>query len=436
MATRLANVKERRTHAGTLAFLVLVPLTDVAAALLAYVYGATIGALLETFLAWCAVSGGAHQHYDLTATIFAILLIPFGLVVLFAEKDEDKGAGCLVSLVLIGLWLLLHFVFHVQGDSFVPDLDRFRFPFPNPRTFFSQLYPLGGLAWLILHLLLHSDFAPAAPPAEPPPSPSQQSTAKPSPAKRGAQVPAVVESTLATASPKPEEETVYLNPLSVGEEKWDILVACIKRYEEALTRLRPAPFSRLKWPPRSRLRYVSKGYQVIWHGRTLVLPEKLLDPANDRRLETSLARALWDYNSPDLWTRLVLSHYPESVGCLSPLGTFVGVFIWLPSLVKDVLGWQDWRADRELTKDRFAWACGAGETLLHQIRQWMTAGLEEPDPHLPRLVERQGQLEALLKDEHRQMLAQDLTPTQPLVGHEMAPSAPQLGAARTKPRRS
>src|SRR5262249_5246829 len=152
----------------------------------------------------------------------------------------------------------------------------------------------------------------------------------------------------------------------VGEDKWDILVACIRRYEEALTRLRPAPFARLKIPPLRRLRHVSSGYQVIWHGLKLVLTEKLLDPANDRRLETGLARALWDYNSPDLWTRLVLSYYPESAGCLSPIGTFFGVFIWLPSLVKEILGWHDWRADRELAKDRFAWACGAGETLLHQ----------------------------------------------------------------------
>src|SRR5262249_3090824 len=176
------------------------------------------------------------------------------------------------------------------------------------------------------------------------PSPEPQPPTKLPPSqKRGAQVPAVVESTLASAEPTAtqEEETVYLNPLSVGEDKWDILVACIRRYEEALTRVRPAHCARLKIPPLRRLRHVSSGYQVIWHGLKLVLTEKLLDPANDRRLETGLARALWDYNSPDLWTRLVLSYYPESAGCLSPIGTFFGVFIWLPSLLKEILGWHD-----------------------------------------------------------------------------------------------
>ena len=442
MATHLANTKERGFHAGTLAFLVLVPLADVVAALLAYFYGATVGAWLVTVVAWCAVSLAAHLHYDLTATIFVILLIPCGLVVLFAKKGDDKGAGCLLSLPLIGLWLLLHFVFHVQGNSFTPNLDRFTFAFPNPRSFFTQLYPLGGLAWLALHLLLHiGNDTPAAAPAQPAPSPQEKppvQRTRTAAKAQGAQPPAVVESTLASNEPKavPEEPTLYLNPLSVGEDKWDVLTACIGRYEEALTRLRPLPFSRLKVPPRRRLRYVSKGYQVIWHGRTLVLTESLLDPTNDRRLETSLARALWDYNSPDLWTRLVLSAYPEPAGCLMPSLMLLGGSIWFPVLVKELLGWDDWRADRELAKDRYAWACGAGETLLHQIRQWIAAGLEEPDPHLPRFIERQGQLEALLKDEHRQMLEQDLTPVQPLVGLQAAQTTPALGAARTQPRQS
>src|SRR5271157_3167133 len=157
MATHLANVKERRTHGGTLAFLVLVPLVDVIAALLAYLYGATAGAWLVTFLAWCAVSLVAHLHSDLTATIFLILLIPFGLVVLLAKKADNKAAAFLLGLVLVCLWSLLHFLFHIQGNSFVPNVDRFLFAFPNPRSFFTQLYPLVGLLWLAIHLLLHRE---------------------------------------------------------------------------------------------------------------------------------------------------------------------------------------------------------------------------------------------------------------------------------------
>ena len=277
MATHLANAKERHTHAGTLAFLVLVPLADVVAALLAYLYGATAGAWLATLLVWCAVSLVAYLHADLTATIFIILLIPCGLTVLLAKKVDNKAAGCLLSLPLIGLWLLLHFAFHVEGNSFIPNVDRFLFAFPNPRSFFTQLYPLGGLAWLALHLLLHIGddthaTTPAQARAEQHALPQQEKPpARPSRAgsqAQGAQPLAVVESTLASNRPAPaqEEQTEYLNPLSVGEDKWDILMVCIGRYEEALTRLRPPPFAHLKVPPRRRLRYVSRGYQVIWHG--------------------------------------------------------------------------------------------------------------------------------------------------------------------------
>ena len=108
MATRLANVKRRRTHAGALAFLVLVGFSDAVAGILAYLYGATAGAWLVTFLAWCLLSLAAHLHHDLTATIFLILLIPFALTVVFAKKADNKAAGCLVGLVLVGLWSLLH----------------------------------------------------------------------------------------------------------------------------------------------------------------------------------------------------------------------------------------------------------------------------------------------------------------------------------------
>ena len=70
--------------------------------------------------------------------------------------------------------------------------------------------------------------------------------------------------------------------------------------------------------------------------------------------ESDLACALWDYNSPDLWARLVLSRYPVLSGCLTFPPMFICGFVWLPAVVKDSLGWDDWHVDRELVKDRFA----------------------------------------------------------------------------------
>jgi hypothetical protein len=446
MATRLAHAKQRHRHAGTLAFFILVLAADLGACVLAYLFGATIGAWLLKVALWAIVNPVAYLHHDLTAVIFLLLLIPFGLaiLILLAGEVKEQLTGCLLGLVLVGLWCLLHFGFHVQGISFVPDLDRFTFAITGPQPYLAAPNVITGLLWLGIHLLLHLGNdeaapvpAPATAPTSAPTAPGQdelfRNLARASfQATQGLPASGVVESTLAKA-PEPEaqteEQTVYLNPLEVGEDKWDVLGGCIAFYEEHLTRLYPLPVSRLKVPPRKRISYVSKGNQVIWHGNKLVLTESLLDPVHENRLLTGLARALWDCNSPDLWTRLFLAMYPDAPGCLFIPGSLFGVFIWLPSTVKWALNYQDWRADRELAKDRFAWMCGAGETLLHQIRQWIAAGLEEPDPHLPRLVERQGQLEALLKAEHSQMLAQDLTPAQPLLGQE-AQSAPKLRAAR------
>ena len=446
MATHIAYAKQRRRHAGTLAFVVLVLAADIGASILAYLFGSTLGAWLLKVVQWALVNGIASLHHDLTTVIFLLLLIPVGFaaLALFAGEGKDQAAGGLLLLLLIGLWAVLHFGFHVQGISFVPDLDRFTFAITGPQPFLAAPNVITGLLWLAFHLLLHLGDEPtpvAAPAKAPTPAPPVQQQDKlfenlaraSFQAAQGLPLSGVVESTLARKEPEPqaqaEEQTVYLNPLIVGEDKWDVLVGCIAYYEEHLTRLSPPPVSRLKVPPRTRIFHVSKGHQVIWHWHKLVLTDSLLDPIHENRLLTGLARALWDCNSPDLWTRIFLSLYPDAPGCLMFPGSLLGVFIWIPSTVKWALNYQDWRADRELAKDRFAVVCGAGETLLHQIRQWIDAGLEEPDPHLPRLVERKGQLEALLKEEHAQMRAQDLTPAQPLLGQEVQP-APKLKAAR------
>ena len=444
MATHIASAKRRRRHAGTLAFVILVLAADIAASILAYLFGSTLGAWLLKMVLGILIDAIAYLHHDLTTVIFLLLLIPVGFaaLVLFAEDDiKEQLTGGLLLLVLAGLWAILHFGFHVQGISFVPDLDRFTFALTGPQPFLAAPNRWTGLLWLAFHLWLHVGSEPTsvgppakAPTAAPPaPQPDQlfRDLARVSfQAAQGLPAPGVIESTLASKEPAAEEQTVYLNPLTVGEEKWEVLVGCIAYYEEHLTRLFPAPVSHLKVPPRSRMFHVKEGNQVIWHWHQLVLGDFLLDPANERRLLTGLARALWDCNSPDLWTRIFLSMYPDTPGCLVIPGSLLGVFIWIPAAVKWALNYQDWRADRELAKDRFAWACGAGETLLHQIRQWIAAGLEEPDPSLPRLVERQGQLEALLREEERQMLAYGLTPPQLLEEPERAASMPKLKAGR------
>ena len=139
----------------------------------------------------------------------------------------------------------------------------------------------------------------------------------------------------------------------------------------------------------------------------------LLDPINENRLLTMLARRLWECNSPDRWLRLVMCAYPK-LGCLAIPLTLLGQFMILPAAAKRLLNWRDWRADRVLAADRFAWSSGQGERLLHQIAQWIDAGLEEPDPYLPRYAERRGHLEGLVRSEQTQMVNQGLTPAYPL----------------------
>jgi hypothetical protein len=82
-----------------------------------------------------------------------------------------------------------------------------------------------------------------------------------------------------------------------------------------------------------------------------------------------------------------------------------GNFLWLPVLVKRLAHWEQWKARRVHDADTFAHYLGEGESLEHRLRRWHTE-LEQagrPYTSAPSLIERIGHLEALRKEEYRQM---------------------------------
>ena len=220
-----------------------------------------------------------------------------------------------------------------------------------------------------------------------------------------------LESTLVTNGA--QGETVVLNPIHINEEKWRILEECLKSYDKALTRFSLAPLQQLHAP--NNYLYVTDGNTIIWRGWTPILTEFLLNPANGQYLLVEFARALFTYNSTDLWLRRYMQFYTKVRFrwlLLCPLG----IFLVFPMCVKDLLGWQDWRATRILNADRFAWILGQGELLLHQLRQRQIQGQEETDPNMPTLTERIGQIQGLLHVEHTQMQRQGIPETESLAG--------------------
>jgi hypothetical protein len=443
---------KRRRHAGTLAFFTLVPVADLAGAVLTVLYGASVGAWLLTVAKWLLVSTGDFLQHDVLTILVLIFILFFLGIAVGVKEAESKAIAVGLTLFIAAIWGILRLGFKLQWDtpllSALPNLHQFAFNFPGLVPFLAQPNRATGVVWLGIYALIHlvekedQEHTPVVTPRPGLDTSRRSATAIGRLADVAAGVPAAaVEGTLARNEPEAQQAVptsmIALNEIDLNEDKWRILTTCIQFYQEALTRLYPNPFPRVKAPPRKRMRYISQqdDHQVTWHGRTLVFAESLFDPINENRLLTLLARRLWECNSPDRWLRLVMCAYPK-LGCLAIPLTLFGEFMILPIMVRWLLNWRDWRADRVLAADRFAWSCGQGERLLHQIAQWIDAGLEEPDPYLPRYAERRGHLEGLVKSEQTQMVNQGLTPAYPLRGMQAAPFAPTLPTGQAKQQRA
>lgn len=426
---------DRGPHAGTLAFFVLVPIADLVGAALTVFYGSTIGTWLLTVAWWVIVGTGdwlQHSFLTILAICFVVILICIALRV---RDFENKVIAVLVALVVAGVWAVLRLVFKIEWQtpllSALPDLHQFTFSFPAIGLFFARpSWAIGGI-WVVVYAFLHfgwrEDLEQTPGVVMRPRSVSNAADGRvttimdgmwevAAPAISG-YVPTAVEGKMVPRdapaaqlnAPSSATTTITLNKFAAAEDKRHILTSCVQMYQEALTRLYPNPFPRLKVPPLKRMRYISQqdDQQVTWYEwHTLVFAESLFQPLYEDRLLVQFARRLWECNSPDRRLRRFMSAYPTSGWSIFFL-TLFGQGVLLPVVAKGMLNWRDWRAERVLMADRFAWACGQGERLLHQINQWIAAGLEEPDDTLPRYAERRGHLEGLLSDEEWQV-QQDL----------------------------
>ncbi len=418
----MVTVRKRRRHAGTLAFVFFVLAADIVAAFMSFLYGATVGAWAIYFFPWLGRSVLTYFHGDLVSLLFILCLL---LTVSIASLFRSLVGGCSATLALLLLWIVIRFAFHVQLTA--PFLPAFK-PEHTPafQYYLAHRNTLLGWIWvaiyLVLHISIHHDPDAVIPEVEHKTVQQKQRVAAQRLAAQrlAAQrngLSTLLESTLATNGT--QGETVVLNPIHINEEKWRILNECLKSYHKALTRFYTVPIQQLIAP--NNYLYVTQGNTIIWRGRTPILTEFLLNPANGQYLLVEFARALFAYNSTDLWLRQYMQFYAKIGYRWIALCPF-GIFLVLPMLIKHLLGWQDWRATRILNADRFAWVLGQGELLLHQLRQRQIQGQEETDPNAPTLTERMGQLEGLLHDEHKQIQQQGIPDAESLAGKDTARS--------------
>jgi len=401
----MIRIKRRRQHTGTLAFVSVVLVADILGAYLTFLYGATIIAWFFAFLLWIGEVVLHYIHNDL----LSILLLPAIIIaMLLGSLLESKRVAGFALLGVILFWGITRLLLGLRVTTpFVPIIQVGRFPdVLSTLTHHNLLF--GGL-WLAAYLLLHliTRDPDALIPEVQQRTQQQERKAVARLLSTSTDSTTMVEGSLQ----EPREEVVVLNKLYLNEEKAHLLRACEQRYAEALTRFSPSPIPHLKLP--GRYVHVIQGDRIVWRGRTPVLTEELLNPVNGNRLLTEYARALFAYNTTDLWLRRVMQFYPDSDG-MWLLFFPIGIFLWVPYLVKELLEWEDWRATRVLDADRFAWMLGQGELLLHQLRQQQARAQAEEDTHMPTRTERIGHLEGLLNEEHAQMQQQGIPTTEVL----------------------
>ena len=196
------------------------------------------------------------------------------------------------------------------------------------------------------------------------------------------------------------------NTAHPGEERWELVIACIKGYQDRLARLYPVPV-KLRVPPGVKYTTQQNVSLITWQYGLPVFPMGLLVPATQPLLRPLLALELAKYNSADQQVKAVISLYPD----FWPNGylTVLLIWFWLPCAIKHSKPWKRWCFRRELAYDTFAYLCGEGETLLSILKTQEAANLQQyPNEFEPSTAERIGHLEALLTKEYAQMSQHDL----------------------------
>ena len=191
-----------------------------------------------------------------------------------------------------------------------------------------------------------------------------------------------------------------------GAPHWQHIEHCYALFRTALSAWSPPPVKRLKTP--ARFSYYQGDGPILWSGRTLILPEAMLQsPEALSRRQADLARELGRYTFGDLRLRAWMALTPRRTSAFFVL---TGNFVWLPRIVH--ASWERWQAERTLQLDCFVHWTGQGSALLHELlaRRQDNQQKNLTDTSWPTLSERIDQLEMLLGIEQEQKENQGIRP--------------------------
>lgn len=187
-----------------------------------------------------------------------------------------------------------------------------------------------------------------------------------------------------------------------GEDKWELVKRRWHDYGQAADRF----YQKFVLLHPVAWRYTDESSVPIaeLRGRQLRIRENALHTSKVRELAPELARLLAKYNSHDWLFTDFLSYYPQR---LMLRHLILGIGIWLPTLLK-VTAWPvlHWRK-RVLVYDQLAWLLGQGQ-YLYDLLAAQTPYERSFWASVPLMQTRLGQLEALIRTEHKWLQEQHL----------------------------
>lgn len=375
------HTPEIKNATGSAGLLILVVGLDIAALLLTYLTGAILVPWFLYLLQWAWLHLVHHLHHDIWLFL-ALILWGIGFLIFLSQalfgssstlKKESETA--LDFLMGVGVLSLILAILYFACEKFFgpPVLLGFIQPvnvtaFPNLRLVAQHPNETTGLVWVGYYSIAHL---------------------------------------WGLWQPKPKN-SVYQLPLariSPTSPKDEHINQCYQHLSNALMAWNPPLLKNINWPVINYYQSTNLNDPIFWKGRTLVIPEHLLDPAQVENFLPQLAREIAHYNGPDLWLGQVFSVYPSHFSML----IISGNWLWLPGLVRAFL-YPRWLGERKLWTDIFVHAAGQNAWLQHYLRKQrydlQQAGL--PDTSWPPLMERVDQLEALQKIEQEQIAKQGI----------------------------
>lgn len=363
---------EIKNSTGSAGLLIIIVTLDSAALPLTYLTGAILVPWLLPLLQWAWLLLLHRLHHDiwlfLALTLWGIGLLICGIRALFDENTISKRDSTLDFATYAGVLTILLSALCFAGEKLFGQPVTLGFIRPVTLTLFPDLKLLAqhpnhttGLIWAFYYIAAH------------------------------------LYCLFWRSAPKNSVSQLPLARISPASPKDEYITQCYQHLMNALIAWDSPLIENIGWPV---INYYQGNGPIFWKGRTLVVPEDLLEPAKREEFLPRLAREIAYYNGPDLWLSQVFAAYPYRLGIL----IITGNWLWLPGLIRTFL-YPRWLGERKLWTDIFVHAAGQSDWLLHGLRKrrYELQAQHIPDTSWPPLMERIDQLEALQQIEQEQI---------------------------------